>query len=396
MKKTPLLITSILLISILFTSCTLFNNDSGLPVNDNIWVNAYLASWQHNPETELINSGLLKTDDIDWDAISHLTYFAMSIGADGLPGLSLDPEFRFNLNTDRIHSIVTAAHANNTKIILSIGGGSTYEGFSGAIDSSRTQFVQTATRMITDYGFDGISLNMTPIESYDFSNYKLFVQELSAVFDTLKTIQNNRPLLTAGATKSEGVSVLFADLQHHFDQINILTFDMAQPWRGWIAWHNSALYNREVVFDEEPTQVLPSVDQKVNEWVSAGVERSKIGIAVNFYGSVWEEQNFLGKWSSWPTEDNSFFSVQPYSELFNTYDLTKYEWDTHARVPYLNLSNPNVFVSFDNERSITEKMNYAKQNRLGGIMIWELSGDFSRELTQKTPLLEAVKIHLNN
>jgi chitinase len=395
MKVTINGIAITLFLSFLLTSCNIFENDSGMPTNENIWVNAYLASWQHNPETEMINSGIIKTDEIDWDAITHLTYFSLSIGEDGMPSLSLDPEFRNNLNTDRIQAIVSAAHANNTKILLSIGGGTNYEGFSGAIDSSRNQFIQTITNMITVFGFDGISLNMSPIEPHDFINYKIFIRQLSAAFNNIKTIQNERPLLTAGAAKSPGVSSLFEDIQNRFDQINILTYDMAQPWRGWVAWHNSALYNKDIAFEEEPTLLLPSLDQKVNEWVAAGVDRSKIGIAINFYGTVWQEQRFLGKWPVWPTEETSFFSIQPYSQLSRRYNLNEYEWDDKAKVPYLNLSQPKVFVSFDNERSISKKMNYAKTNRLGGVMIWDLSGGFSQNTTPKDPLLKAVKSHLN-
>lgn len=396
MKTTIIRIAATLILFIIITSCNLIDNDSGIPSNDDIWVNAYLVSWEHNPETTQINTGIIKTDDIDWEAITHLTYFSLPISENGVPEVSLDPAVRNNINTDRIQSIVAAAHLNDTKILLSVGGGTNYEGFSGAIDSSRTQFVQTLTNMITEYGFDGISLNMSPIEPVDFINYKVFVRQLSAAFDNVKTNQEERPLLTAGATKSPGISSLFEDLQQHFDQINILTFDMAQPWRGWVAWHNSALYNKEVVFEEEPTLLLPSIDQKVKEWVAAGVERKKIGIAINFYGSVWEEQNFLGKWPIWPTEDTSFFSVEPYSVLNERYNLDNYEWDDKAKVPYLNLSQPDVFVSFDNERSISDKMNYAKTNRLGGVSIWDLSGDFTQNSTPKDPLLKAVKSHLNN
>lgn len=392
--KTATGITLTLFLSVFFYSCNIFENDSGMPSNDDIWVNAYLVSWEHNPGTTQINTGIIRTDDIDWDAITHLTYFSLAITEYGFPELSFDPAFRHNLNTDRIQAIVTAAHQNDTKILLSVGGGTNYDGFSGAIDSSRTQFVQTLSNMVSEFGFDGISLNMSPIEPVDFINYKVFVRQLSSAFDNIKTHQDERPLLTAGATKSAGVSSLFEDLQQHFDQINILTIDMAQPWRGWVAWHNSALYNKEVVFEEEPTQLLPSVDQKINEWVSAGVERKKIGITINFYGSVWEEQSFLGKWPLWPTEDTSFFSIEPYSALNRKYDLDEYEWDNKAGVPYLNLSQPRVFISFDNERSIAEKMNYVKSNRLGGVTIWDLSGDFSQNTTPKDPLLKAVKSHL--
>ncbi len=384
------------LLFILLFSCSLFDNNSGVPVNEDIWVNAYLASWQHNPETELINSGTIKTDDIDWEAFTHLTYFSLHISGDGTPSLSLDPNLRYNFNSDRLKNIVPAAHAHNVDIIFSVGGGGNYDGFSAAInEGNRRQFINTISMFITEYGFDGVNLNMTPIEVTDYSNYSAFVKELSTCFDTLKTGRKKRPLLTLAALKTEGISDFYASLQQYFDQMNILTFDMAQPWRGWITWHNSALLNAEVVFENSGDQRLPSVNEKVNEWILAGIDRSKIGIAINFYGSVWSDVHLLDKWEAWPTQDMSIFDTKPYSWLNESYNLLEYEWDNSSKASYLNLSEPKLFISFENERSIAEKMNYAKVNRLGGVMIWELGGGFSEKKTPKDPLLQAIKSHLN-
>ncbi len=385
----------ILLLSLTFVSCDLLDNRSGTPSNEDIWVNAYLVSWQHNPETEQINSGIIKTDEIDWEAMTHLTYFALQIAGDGTPALSLDPEFRNNFNSDRLQAIVPAAHEQNIDIIFSVGGGGNYDGFSSAIsDTNRARLVQTITHIILTYGFDGVNLNMIPIEPEDFTNYRAFVRQLSAVFDTMKTRQNNRPFITAAASNTEQTASLFNDLQQYFDQINILTLDMAQPWRGWLAWHNSALYNNRWQF-ENSSEHLPSINQKVNDWIAAGIERKKIGIALNFYGSVWNEVNLLDKWASWPTQDMSIYDTQPYSMLNADYDLSKYEWDKEARVPYLNLTDPPGYISFDNEESIIEKMEYAKSNRLGGVMVWDISADFSRTSTPHNLLLQTVKSQLN-
>lgn len=364
-----------------------------MPINENIWANAYLLSWQHNPETELINSGLIRTSEIDWDGMTHMTYFSLNIGSDGLPALSLDPALRHNFNSDRLRSIVPAAHANNTKILFSVGDNTNYEGFSAAIDTSKTRFIETIVSLITEYGFDGVSLNMTPIQTKDYSNYKTFVRQLSSTFDTLKTNQNNRPLLTAGATNDVGMSFLYRDIQQHFDQINILTYNMARPWRGWVTWHQSAMHKHSLIL-ENTTRPLPSVNDKMNEWISSGIDRSKIGFTISFYGAVWNNVHLLEKWPSWPSEDQTIYRSLPYSELSKVYNLTEYVWDEKAQAAYLHLENPKTFVSFDNERSISLKMNYAKNNRLGGIMIWDLTSGFSQNNSPENPLLEVVKSHI--
>lgn len=386
-------VTVIAVCAILF-SCDLFDNNSGIPINENIWVNAYLASWQHNPETEFINSGILKTNEIDWDAITHLTYFSLHISGDGKPSLSLDPVQRHNFNSDRLRSIVPAAHANNTKILFSVGDGTNYEGFSAAIDTSRTRFIGTIAELISEYGFDGVCLNMTPIEIRDYSNYRDFVQELSNSFDTLRTIHNERPLLTASATNATEISSLFRDLQQHFDQINILTYNMAQPWRGWVPWHQSAMQNNSLVL-ENTTQKLPSINGKVNEWIASGIDRSKIGFTISFYGAVWEDVHLLEKWSAWPTEDRSIYQTLSYSELVSNYNLSDFEWDEKAQAAYIELDNPKAFVSFDNEKSISIKINYAKNNRLGGVMIWDLSSVHLENGPINPPLLSVVKSHIS-
>ncbi len=390
------LLGSLIIVTVLtfLMSCDLFDNNSGIPINENIWVNAYLVSWEHNPETEFINSGIIRTSEIDWDAMTHMTYFSLNVAGNGLPSLSLDPVHRHNFNSDRLQAIVPAAHANNTKILFSVGGGGNYDGFSTAIDTSRTEFINTISNLITEYGFDGVSLNMTPIEPGDFANYKEFVNQLSATFDTLRTSQNNRPLLTAGVPNTSGLSSLFSELHQHFDQINILTFEMARPWRGWVTWHQSALRNNTLML-ENTSKYLPSINERVNEWISSDIDRLKIGFTISFYGAIWEDVHFLEKWGSWPTEDQSIYSTLPISELSENYDLSVFEWDEDAQAAYLHLEDPRTFISFNNETSISAKMDYAKRNRLGGVMIWDLSGGFYQQDSSPNPLLDVVKSQLN-
>lgn len=375
-------------------SCDFFDNDPGVPINEDIWVNAYLVSWQHNPETELINSGDMTTNDIDWNAFTHLTYFTLSIAGNGLPLLNLDPAMRHNFNSDRLRDIVPAAHAHNTKILFSVGGSTNYVGFSTAIDTSKARFVQTISSLITEYGFDGVSLNMIPIEPKDYTNFTEFVNLLSSTFDTLRTSHNRRPLLIASTTSASAMSSFFKNIQQHFDQINILTYEMARPWRGWITWHNAAMFNNSLIL-ENTTQYLPSIHEKVNEWITAGIDRSKLGITISFYGAIWEDVNIEEKWASWPTENQSIYHTNPYNVMRNTYDLEAFLWDEKARAAYLDLKNPKAFVSFENEKSISVKMNYVKNNRLGGVLLWDISSGFSESESPKNPLLDAVKTHIS-
>lgn len=364
--------------------------------NENIWVTAYLATWQHNAGTKYSNWGVIRTEDIDWDAITHLIYFALNISEDGLPGQSLNAEDRHNFNEDRLRAIVPAAHRNNTKILFSVGGSGNYKGFSSAIKKeNRTQFINTIVDLIQTYGFDGVDLDMEPIRKKDFSNYYQFVLSLEAKLSTIQTWNGEEPLITIAALKGEEVSELYARLQYHVDQINIMTYDMAQAWPSWQAWHNSALYSDGITF-EGTDKPMSNIDQKVQIALDAGINRSKLGIGIDFYGYIWHSVHYLGKWDKWPKQDLSIMERSggvPYTELYERFNLMDASWDNIAKSPYLNVEDPKAFVSFDNERSVRAKVQYAINEGLGGVILWELGGGFFKEKPtgQQDPLLQAVK-----
>jgi hypothetical protein len=63
-------------------------------------------------------------------------------------------------------------------------------------------------------------------------------------------------------------------------------------------------------------------------------------------------------------------------------------WDAVGHVPYLINSTQTTIISYDDSVSIGEKMNYVKNQGLGGTIIWALGQDYSS--TGQQPLLRAV------
>lgn len=370
--------------------------------NPNIWVSAYLSSWQHNAGTPYSNWGAIRTGDIDWSAITHLFYFALNIGPNGRPSQSFDPKQRNNFNADRLNAIVPEAHRHSTKILFSVGGAGNYSGFSSAIRREhRQQFINTIVQLISTYGFDGVDLDMEPIEQSDFENFKQFVFLLHREFAQIKTRNGKRPLITIAALKGSEISAMYASIQKYVDQINIMTYDMAQPWRGWQAWHNSALFSDGVTFDYNGRE-MSSVNQKVQLALNAGIQRQKLGIGIDFYGYIWHHVNLLGKWKNWPTQNLAIIERPggvPYSELYKRFPLSSASWDEQAQTSYLNIDNPKTFVSFDNQQSVGRKVQYCIDEGLGGVILWELGGGYldGNSVGPRDPLLQAVKstVHSN-
>ena len=50
-------------------------------------------------------------------------------------------------------------------------------------------------------------------------------------------------------------------------------------------------------------------------------------------------------------------------------------WDAQARVPWLYHPEKQIWITYDDAQSIGAKAEYVRKEALGGIMIWELSGD---------------------
>ena len=50
-------------------------------------------------------------------------------------------------------------------------------------------------------------------------------------------------------------------------------------------------------------------------------------------------------------------------------------WHEQAKVPWLFDERSGVFVTYDDPQSIRGKAEYVRDNKLGGVMIWELSED---------------------
>lgn len=395
---TPVLKILVILFSglILFSSCSLFHDPKEDPLDSGeIWASAYLASWHHRV-TGTVNGktwGNIYTEDIDWEAFTHLFYFNLLPNPDG----TLPPVIDYaNVNPDRVISIVEAAHQHNKPILISIGGFNSRDEFISAFsDENRTAFIQNLVDFINIWGFDGIDLDMQPLAAEDAEGVVKFVENLHGALQDVSTPMLEKPLLTASVV---GSADIYAQVQDKFDQINIATYNMSRPFQGWVVWHNTPLYNGGHTFPVSGNLPLPSIELKMNDYLNAGIERRKLGIAASFYGYEWSgvSQPREG-WDIDNVPTVPWYGGTPYFELADKYDLEKPLWDKDARVPYLSITDPQTFVSFDNVQSIEEKIDFVRREGLGGILIWEIAGGFreNESSNSRDVLLQAVKQKLN-
>jgi len=339
-----------------------------------LWVTAYYADWQQQ-------SGYLPPEKIDFKAMSHVIQFSIVPKSDGAVD-DTGPDF---ITPAQSQALLTPAHEAGCKVIICVGGANTAGRFRPVIDDAvRPAFVKNLVDFAVTRGYDGIDIDMEPIDDADVPHYEAFIKELRHSMDAAK----QGMLLTAATAQHPD---LFARLKDQFNQVNVMTYDLAGPWEGFKTWHNSGLYDAggEKMVGDIP---YPSANATMQRFITAGVPREKLALGIAFYGSVWNGAD-APKESIVGVKVDS--SVDYHSILEKYVSAGLYHWDSDAHASYISVDSPagKKFVVYDDARVCAEKVNYAREQGLGGVMIWELGSGYcaGQPEGKRDPLLQAVK-----
>jgi chitinase len=114
-------------------------------------------------------------------------------------------------------------------------------------------------------------------------------------------------------------------------------------------------------------------------YLSLGVSPEKLILGVPFYGRGWQgvkdvNQGLFQPFNKQP-EANSGDSFT-YIQLKQVYiDKLSRFWDDIAKAPWLFDASKGLMISYDDPQSLGFKAKYARQQNLGGMMIWEITSD---------------------
>ncbi|MCX8030016.1 MAG: glycoside hydrolase family 18 protein [Thermodesulfovibrionales bacterium] len=358
----------------------------GLPnVNaQEIWVTAYYGGWmQGGPGW----TGHMTADKIDYSAITHIIHFYIKPNFDATIDYSSG-----SITPENSNDLIKRAKAAGKKVLISIGGWDTEQAFlSATSDANRQKFIANLINFMVSRGYDGIDFDWEPISATSVSRIKIFITELRAEMDKITP----RPLLTAAAVWEPG---LFAQLQDKFDQINIMTYDLAGLWMN-ATWFNAPTYDGGYWF--QTTGAAPSANGLVDYFISSGVKKEKLGIGMGFYGYVWKGGSGTPtggvtapgqKWSTAPSL-NSY--VNYYEIMDKYYQPAYYRYDAAAGSSYLSIdkagSADDMFISYNDEATAFEKVKYIRNKGIGGLMIFEIGGGWRPNTPVPDALLQSVK-----
>jgi chitinase len=209
--------------------------------------------------------------------------------------------------------------------------------------------------------FDGIDIDWESPEGKDAPNFLALIQEFR------RQMSEVRPDLLLSVAVDESPQTLsgtdFAQIAPLVDQVGVMNYDYTGPWSqttGLIA----------PLFSNDPHD-LPSIEKSIAAYKAAGVPAEKILMGLPFYGYSWTEveagNGGLFQKGNSVNQDRSYNHIRSISSSFSAYreELSQAPW----------LFDGRTFWTFEDPVSIRFKASYAAHQHLGGLMIWELSGD---------------------
>ncbi|MCX6954152.1 MAG: glycosyl hydrolase family 18 protein [Verrucomicrobia bacterium] len=276
---------------------------------------------------------------IDYAALTHINLaFENPTNAEG--------DLSYHAKND---ALVREARAHNVKILLSIGGGAAADSptlkpryFELLTEQKRAGFVAKLTEYLVKHNYDGLDVDLEgPSINQD---YGAFIRDLAAA------LKPKGKLLTAALSRGYGGGKVPDEALGRFDFINIMAYDGAGTWApNRPGQHSSMEYART----------------NVDYWLQRGLAKDKAVLGVPFYGYGFGK---AFRKSSYAYRD--ILQAHPGAEKVDEIGET---------------------IWYNGQPTMREKVRYAVEQGLGGIMIWSLDNDVKDGRSLLGTITEAMK-----
>ena len=249
-----------------------------------------------------------------------------SVNAESIKGINtliffgIEPNAGGNITDDSIKAASIKKIADlkkqlGCKILLCVGGWNRSKHFPAIARSAATRkhFISQALSYCQKHGFDGIDYDWEhPKNERELSNYRSLLIETAKFFRT-----RHLKVTVAQASWQDIGEVAYRAI----DQVHLMSYDHAFP---------QATYEKS--------------SHDINQLIKWGCPPGKISLGIPFYGR------------------NKARASRTYSQLVRD----------KSPAPATDVING---FAFNGRKTIIRKVKFAKQQELGGIMIWELGQD---------------------
>ncbi|XP_031272559.1 cysteine-rich receptor-like protein kinase 19 [Pistacia vera] len=267
--------------------------------------------------------------------------------------LSLSPADDQHLS-DFTHTIKQNNPSVTTVLSIYINGDATYSTMVST-SSNRKSLIDSSIKIARRYGFEG------PGTSIDMFNMGILFKEWKAAIDLEATNSSRSALILTAMVyhtpKIYSTSYPIESIQQHLDRVHLFA-SLYDP------------YN----FD--------NADFGIAEWIDGGLSANKIVFFLPFYGFAWRLENPMDNGigalaKQLPT--NLEGGIVAYKEIKNY--IEQYGPDVHVRYNSTYVVNywtkGTTWYCFDDVEAIRTKVSYAKEKKLLGYVVWQISYDYN-------------------
>lgn len=406
------------------------------------WVTGYYAGW--------FWEGQYGPTDVDFDAMTHLVLGRVTPGGGhvfgGAPGDVMEaggqtfhePSPWSPYKPDSVEEwMIDEAHRHGTEALLMLGGDA--EAGMGFVASSadhvRGRFVRNLVDYLVEHDYDGVDVDWENCFGGEAWECGIDITEeestrrLLALLLEIRAEMATRPRYAQdpGIITFPGYALNLnwlerggkakqwqADVALRVDQFNLMSYGIGTTWNqdGWSSWFSGAL---DGASRENGAPI--SIHSSIETYVRTGVPRSRLGMGIGFYGIYFGPLITGPRQPTWADPELE----RPANEIYETNDVAlayselesmgyldhgELGWDEDAKSSYISYldepdpdggyvpesdpaRNPAGFLSFEDERSIAAKGEYARETGLGGTIVWVLN--YGGLADGSNPLLDAVK-----
>ncbi|XP_037088510.1 probable chitinase 2 isoform X2 [Pollicipes pollicipes] len=352
----------------------------------------YVGSWAYYRPEE----GKFTVDDVDPQLCTHVVYAFAGLDETSHKIRSLDPNLDLAAGggKDYYKKFVQLKRLNpRLKVTIAIGGwveGSKKYSNMAMDPAKRATFINSTIDFITTHGFDGLDLDWEyPARRdgvpEDKQNFVELVKELRAAYEPRGW------LLTAAVAAPQDIIAVSYDvprLSALLDYMHIMSYDYHGKW-DQVTGHNAPLTGEGL-----------SVNATLTNYLELGADPAKLVLGVPLYGRTFKlvsvdehdvgdpaaEKAFKGPY----TREDGFLGYNEMCEMRHAAPIQwTARWDDEAKVPYI--FHQSMWVSLDDEQSITNKVALAMRYELAGAMVWTLdTDDFRGNCGQKYKLMRTI------
>lgn len=239
--------------------------------------------------------------------------------------------------------------------------------------SSRKSFIESSIRTARQYGFQGIDLFwLWPNYFSDMTNMRILLEEWRAAVDSEPRNSSQPKLILTMALRYvpdyQNLSYPIESIQRNLDWAHVVAYDYHLPSKENVTRAHAALY--------DPSSNV-NTDYGIRMWLSKGFPASKLVLGLPFHGYAWTLVN---------AKDNGIQA--PASGLAVTQDgsmsyeyIKSYTRSYEARIVYnatyvVNYcSIGSTWIGFDDVEAIRHKIAYAKEKKLLGYNVFQVTND---------------------